>query len=207
MCLATVGPKLVAPNATNTPRQACDAREGTPVAVAEVILVRPAAVHHGPNDPAFEQVYRSSYPTLVGQLFLLTTNRAEAEDVVQEAFARLWAKWRELHTYDNHEAWVRRVATNLAISRWRRHSRQINYQEPPFQQAVQNPSLSDLIHALRGVSVKHRQALLLHHVIGLSVAEVASEMSAKPGTVKSWLSRGRAELERQLHYQEAADND
>lgn len=169
--------------------------------------MRPAAVHDSPNDPAFEQVYRSSYPTLVGQLFLLTTNRAEAEDVVQEAFARLWANWRELHGYDNHEAWVRRVATNLAVSRWRRHSRQTSYEEPPVQRAVHNSSLSDLTHALRGISMKHRQALLLHHVIGLSVAEVASEMSAKPGTVKSWLSRGRAELERQLHYQEAAGND
>jgi DNA-directed RNA polymerase specialized sigma24 family protein len=77
----------------------------------------------------------------------------------------------------------------------------------PVLWAVHNSSLSDLTHALRGISMKHRQALLLHHVIGLSVAEVASEMSAKPGTVKSWLSRGRAELERQLHYQEAAGND
>ena len=169
--------------------------------------MRRAAVYRSPNDPAFEQVYRSSYPTLVGQLFVLTTNRAEAEDVVQEAFARLWANWRELYTYDNHEAWVRRVATNLAISRWRRHSRQTSYQEPALPPADPSSSLSDLTHALRSVSVKHRQALLLHHVIGLSVAEVASEMSAKPGTVKSWLSRGRAELERQLHYQEAAGND
>lgn len=169
--------------------------------------MRPAAVHHSPNDPAFEQVYRSSYPTLVGQLFLLTTNRAEAEDVVQEAFARLWANWRELDSYDNHEAWVRRVAMNLAISRWRRHSRQTSYEEAAVPPAAHNSSLSGLTHALRRVSVKHRQALLLHHVIGLSVAEVASEMSAKPGTVKSWLSRGRAELERQLHYEEAAGND
>ena len=67
--------------------------------------MRPAAVHDSPGDPAFEQVYRSSYSTLVGQLFLLTTNRAEAEDVVQEAFARLWGNWRELRGYDNHEAW------------------------------------------------------------------------------------------------------
>lgn len=168
--------------------------------------MRPAAAHHSPNDPAFEQVYRSSYPTLVGQLFLLTTNRAEAEDVVQEAFARLWANWQELCTYDNHEAWVRRVAMNLAISRWRKHSRQTSYEEPAVPPAARS-SLSDLTHALRDVSVKHRQALLLHYVVGLSVAEVASEMSAKPGTVKSWLSRGRAELERQLHYQEAAGND
>ena len=170
--------------------------------------MRPAAAHHSPNDPAFERVYRSSYPTLVGQLFLMTTNRAEAEDVVQEAFARLWANWRELCTYDNHEAWVRRVAMNLAVSRWRKYSRQTSYKEPAVPPAAaHSSSLSDLTHALRGVSVKHRQALLLHHVIGLSVAEVASEMSAKPGTVKSWLSRGRAELQRQLHYQEAAGND
>jgi RNA polymerase sigma-70 factor, ECF subfamily len=177
------------------------------VATAEAIFMRPAAVHPSPNDTAFEQVYSTSYATLVGQLFLLTTNRAEAEEVVQEAFARLWANWRKLHAYDNHEAWVRRVATNLAISRWRRHSRQTSYAEPPLQGAALSSSPSELTHALRGVSVKHRQALLLHHVIGLSVAEVASEMSAKPGTVKSWLSRGRAELDRQLHYQEAAGND
>jgi RNA polymerase sigma-70 factor (ECF subfamily) len=88
--------------------------------VAEVIFMRRAAVHDSPGDRAFEQVYRSSYSTLVGQLFLLTTNRAEAEDVVQEAFARLWGRCRELRGYDNHEAWVRRVAMNLAISRWRR---------------------------------------------------------------------------------------
>jgi len=54
-------------------------------AATEVIFMRPAAAHRSPNDPAFEQVYRSSYPALVGQLFLMTTNRAEAEDVVQEA--------------------------------------------------------------------------------------------------------------------------
>jgi RNA polymerase sigma-70 factor, ECF subfamily len=141
--------------------------------------MRPAAVHHSPNDPAFEQVYRSSYPALVGQLFLLTTNRAEAEEVVQEAFARLWANWQELHAYDNHEAWVRRVATNLAISRWRRHSRQISYEEPAVPPAALSSSLSDLTHALRGVSVKHRQALLLHHVVGLSVAEVPSLPSCR----------------------------
>jgi RNA polymerase sigma-70 factor (ECF subfamily) len=175
--------------------------------VAEVIFMRRAAVHDSPGGPAFEQVYRSSYSALVGQLFLLTANRAEAEDVVQEAFARLWGNWRELRGYDNHEAWVRRVAMNLAISRWRRHSRQASYQEPALPAADPGSSMADLTLALRGVSLKHRQALLLHHVIGLSVAEVASEMSAKPGTVKSWLSRGRAELERQLQYQEAAGND
>src|SRR5580704_2216523 len=124
-------------------------------AVAEVIFMRRAAVHDSPGGSAFEQVYRSSYSTLVGQLFLLTADRAEAEDVVQEAFARLWGNWRELRGYDNHEAWVRRVAMNLAISRWRRHSRQASYQEPALPAADPGSSMADLTLALRGVSLKH----------------------------------------------------
>jgi len=54
------------------------------------------------------------------------------------------------------------------------------------------------------VSIKHRQALLLHHVVGLTIAEIAVEMSAREGTVKSWLSRGRSQLERLLRDREAA---
>jgi hypothetical protein len=83
--------------ATNRRPHACVVRAGVSVAVAEVIFMRPAAVHDSPGDPAFEQVYPSSYSTLVGQLFLLTTSRAEAEDVVQEAFARLWPADRTGH--------------------------------------------------------------------------------------------------------------
>lgn len=64
--------------------------------------MKPAAL---PGETSFEQVYRSCYASLVGQLFLVTANRAEAEDAVQEAFARLCAKWPDLQHYDNHEAW------------------------------------------------------------------------------------------------------
>jgi RNA polymerase sigma-70 factor (ECF subfamily) len=56
----------------------------------------------------------------------------------------------------------------------------------------------------------HRQALLLHYVVGLSVQEVADEMSTRlmpvrPGTVKSWLHRGRAELGNALSDEETED--
>jgi RNA polymerase sigma-70 factor (ECF subfamily) len=160
-----------------------------------------------PGDAAFEQVYRSCYSGLVGQVFLVTANRAEAEEAVQEAFARLWARWPELQHYDNLEAWVRRVAINVAVSRWRRNAR--NVQLNPAGDLAINPDLggTDLAGALRALPVRQRQALLLHHVVGLSVTEVAAEMSARIGTVKSWLSRGRAALERLLQDREAAAND
>jgi RNA polymerase sigma-70 factor (ECF subfamily) len=153
---------------------------------------------------AFERLFRSSYSQLVGQVFLVTTNRAEAEEAVQEAFARLWTRWRQLRGCDNPEAWLRRVAINVAISRWRKHSRQVSLRESTAPVVQLDSSMVELAAALRGVSVKHRRALLLHYVVGLTIAEIAAEMSAREGTVKSWLSRGRGQLERLLRDREAA---
>jgi RNA polymerase sigma-70 factor (ECF subfamily) len=61
----------------------------------------------------------------------------------------------------------------------------------------------DVQEALRTLPVKHRHALLLHHVVGLSVAEVAREMGAPEGTVKSWLFRGREAVQRSIGVGEA----
>jgi RNA polymerase sigma-70 factor (ECF subfamily) len=150
----------------------------------------------------FEDIYRESYPRLVGQLFVVTTSRAEAEEVVQEAFARLWAQWARVREYENIEAWVRRVALNFAISRWRRATR--HEQLLDVTSTHDDPAESELavLLALRRLPIKQRSALLLHHVVGLSVDEVANKMSAKPGTVKSWLSRGRTELDNCLREKE-----
>ena len=156
-----------------------------------------------PSAAAFEQVYRSCYARLVGQLFLVTTDRAEAEEAVQEAFTRLWAKWPELQRYDNPEAWTRHVALNIAISRWRRHKRNVQLPAAGELATRPDPDGGDLVASLAALPAKQRQALVLHHVAGLSVAEVAAEMSARPGTVKSWLSRGRAALARLVQDKEA----
>lgn len=68
----------------------------------------------------------------------------------------------------------------------------------------------DLIAGLRRLPASHRQAVLLHYVVGLSVQEVADEMSTRlvpvrPGTVKSWLHRGRRELGNALSSEEIED--
>ena len=159
-----------------------------------------------PGEVAFEQVYRSCYARLVGQLFLVTTDHAEAEEAVQEAFTRLWAQWPKLRHYDNPEAWTRRVALNIAASRWRRRTRGVQLSAAHDLAAGPGPEGSDLVVALRALPVKQRQALVLHHVAGLQVAEVAAEMSARPGTVKSWLSRGRAALARLVQDKEATSS-
>jgi RNA polymerase sigma-70 factor (ECF subfamily) len=50
----------------------------------------------------------------------LTGNPTEAQDLVQEAYARAWQRWRRLVGYDDQEAWLRLVVTRLATDRWRR---------------------------------------------------------------------------------------
>src|SRR5215211_9521747 len=62
----------------------------------------------------FAAFYASSYRRLLGQLFAVTGDLAEAENVLQEAYARAFARWSRVGDYDLPEAWVRRVAINLA---------------------------------------------------------------------------------------------
>ncbi|MGH9016344.1 MAG: SigE family RNA polymerase sigma factor [Acidimicrobiales bacterium] len=151
----------------------------------------------------FTELYCSSYARLVGQVTVVTADVGAAEDAVQEAFGRLWTRWDVVSTYDRPEAWVRRVAVNVAISRWRRlrRFRPLGDTDRPAVDAETGID-GDIGAALRRLPVRQRQALLLHHVVGLPVAEVAREMGVAPGTVKSWLFRGRQALHGALSIEE-----
>jgi len=73
---------------------------------------------------SFEEFYGGAVGRLVGQLFPVTGDLHEAEEVVQEAFTRAATRWSRLRDYDVPEAWVRRVAMNLAADRARSLRRQ-----------------------------------------------------------------------------------
>ena len=165
---------------------------------------------------AYSECYKRSYSVVVGQVFLVTTDRGAAEEATQEAFARLWSRWSQVSRYENPEAWVRRVALNVAMKRWRRGRRGDQLAQNAYadtglvSEVATTGDRLDLIAGLRRLPASHRQALLLHHVVGLSVQEVADEMSTRlvsvrPGTVKSWLYRGRAQLGNALSSQEIED--
>jgi RNA polymerase sigma-70 factor (ECF subfamily) len=141
--------------------------------------------------------YDEVFVRLVGQLRLVTGSVSDAEELVQDAFVRLVPRWSTVSTYDDPEAWVRRVAMRLAVSRWRRGqvaargllrlAEREDVTEPDGGEV-------DLARALAGLPVGQRQVLVLHHVVGLPVDLVAAELGIAPGTVKSRLSRGRAAL-------------
>jgi RNA polymerase sigma-70 factor (ECF subfamily) len=143
------------------------------------------------------ELYDASYRRLVGQLTAVTGSREEAEDVVQEAFARALLHARDLAHLENPEAWLRTVAVNHARSRWRRLRRFAGLLPDLVQDAPAETDTAagvDLLVALRSLPVGQREAIALHHLAGLPVHEVAATLHVPTGTVKARLARGRAAL-------------
>jgi RNA polymerase sigma-70 factor (ECF subfamily) len=146
----------------------------------------------------FDELYRTSRDRLIVQIAAMSGDASEAKDFVQEAFIRAWAKWDHISTYDNPEAWIRRVAYHLAIGRWRRSRRVVLRPNVHHEHFEMPGEQAGVIDALQRIPASERRAIVLHHVCGLSVEEAAAELSAPVGTLKSWLVRGRAHLASQL---------
>ncbi len=148
----------------------------------------------------FDEFYAAAFPMLRSQLFAYLGDRAEAQDVVQEAFCRAFSKWKTISTYEDPMSWVRRVAWNVATSRFRRRRTALNFLHHQREEHAEGPSPDRmaLVAALAKIPVQLRKAVVMHYIGELSVAEIAAQEDVAEGTVKSWLSRGRAALGEQL---------
>jgi RNA polymerase sigma-70 factor, ECF subfamily len=151
----------------------------------------------------FEELYTSAFGRLVGELFLITGDLHEAEEVVQEAFTRAAGRWQRLRDYDLPELWVRRVAINLATDDRRRVRRRLAVlaRLDADTDAVVPPISEDglaVTAALATLPRRQRQVVVLHYLFDLPVQEVARELAVPVGTVKSRLARARSALAAQL---------
>jgi RNA polymerase sigma-70 factor (sigma-E family) len=160
----------------------------------------PTAVPEDP--PSFDEVYAAHYADLTIQLYAYFGDRQEAQDVVQEAFCRALSRWSSVSGYDDPVAWVRRVAWNLAVSRWRRARTALSHlrRQRPVEPTVDGPSTArmELFAALAELPDRQRRAVVLHYLADLPVGEIAQREGVAEGTVKSWLHRGRAALAARL---------
>ncbi|MBB5873617.1 RNA polymerase sigma-70 factor (ECF subfamily) [Allocatelliglobosispora scoriae] len=155
----------------------------------------------------FDELYAAHYGDLTVQLYVYFGDRQEAQDVVQEAFCRALQRWRQVSTYDDPVAWVRRVAWNLATSGWRRRRTALNFlrrQRDEPSVAGPGPDRVALVAALATLPPAQRRAMVMHYLGDMSVAEIAERESVSSNTVKSWLHRGRtalaAHFESEVHH-------
>lgn len=148
----------------------------------------------------FDVMYASNFERLVVQLYAYTGDMASAQDLVQDAFARALPRWDKLSTYDDPVAWVRRVAWNLATSRWRQLRRFGKFAKTYRQETAEEPSPDRVAIdvALRELPERQRRAVIMYYLADMSIAEIAEHEKTAPGTVKSWLHRARAGLATRL---------
>jgi RNA polymerase sigma-70 factor, ECF subfamily len=154
-----------------------------------------------PANDEFEVFYVATFRRLVGQLFVVTGDLAEAEDVVQEAFARGATRWGSLRDYHVPEAWVRRVALNLAANGLRRRRTRLIAllrMGPPAPVPEVSEEAVAVARALQALPITQRQVIVLHHLLDLPLEQVAIDLQVPVGTVKSRLDRARRTLSRHL---------
>ncbi|MER5851939.1 SigE family RNA polymerase sigma factor [Streptomyces sp. NPDC002012] len=153
------------------------------------------------TEAEFDAFYAATAKRLVATVYAMTGDLAEAEDAVQEAYARAWQRWGRLTREGDPLPWVRTVASRLAISTWRRTRNRFraHLRHGP---APDLPGLSEdrvaLVTALRELSVDQRRAVVLHHLLDLPVEDVARETGSSSGAVRTRLSRARKLLGKRL---------
>jgi RNA polymerase sigma-70 factor (ECF subfamily) len=148
----------------------------------------------------------------------LAGSREEAEDLMQEAYARAFRSWRSYTPGTNLRAWLLRILTNLNIDRGRKKQRTPDTQPleegdyflynkleesnngPPQdeERVVERLSQDDVVSALSAVPHDFRDVVVLVDIGDFTYADAAQILDIPIGTVMSRLHRGRRILKREL---------
>ncbi len=138
---------------------------------------------------AFEEFYRAEYLAMVRLAFGLLDTPEAAEEITQDAFAKVFERWSRLQ---NPGGYLRTAVVNGARSELRK--REVRRRIRPGR-AQQVPAEQDyLLDALEQLPTRRKTALVLRYYGDLSEREIAETMGIRPGTVKSLLSGGLAQL-------------
>ena len=153
---------------------------------------------HRERAASFEDFYEREYRAVVGLAYVLSGAAAAAEDIAQEAFIAAHRSWERISRFDQPGAWVRRVASNIAASTVRRRFAEARAlarldRREPQTEPLPEPA-EDFWRAVRALPKRQAQAVALHYLEDLPLAEVAQILECAEGTVKAHLHKARAKL-------------
>jgi RNA polymerase sigma-70 factor (ECF subfamily) len=152
----------------------------------------------------FDALYRSLYPLAARTVFLVVLDRPVAQEIVHEAFSRLWQHRDQLDATSDRKSWLMRVAVNLAIDHRRGIIAALRQRAAPA--AVPDPSelalarldIRDMRAALLRLPARDRAVLALRFERELSFPEIGRILGRPEATVKTWLHRALYRLRQDL---------
>lgn len=152
------------------------------------------------QEDEFADFVRAASPRLLTSAWMLCGDPHVAEELVQEALARVYTRWRRVGS-EQPAAYARRVLVNLHTDRWRKHRREVLTDVPPEPETSHMPDSGarvdrtlDLAAALQTLPRRERECVVLRHYLDLSEKDTAATLGVSVGTVKSSTSRGLAAL-------------
>jgi RNA polymerase sigma-70 factor (sigma-E family) len=148
------------------------------------------------------ELYAAHAPDATRLAYLLTGDRALAEDLVHEAFVRLFGRFRDLRNPDAFASYLRTAVVNLARSHFRRRKVERVYLEREGRRPDPVPAEAggrqEMWDALQRLRPRQRAAIVLRYYEDLTEAQAAEILGCAVGTVKSLVSRGIDRLREEL---------
>ena len=137
----------------------------------------------------FEALYADEVDAMARLAFLMVGSEEQAEELVHDAFARLYERWDRV---DNPGGYLRTCVVNACRDRLRRRS--VERRHPTASPTAETSATDDLADVLAALPYKQRAAVVLRYYEDRSEADIAELLGVRPGTVKSLLHRGLASL-------------
>ena len=151
----------------------------------------------------FDRLYRNTYQRIFATLMIILRDRAAAEDATQEAYLRAFKGWSHWKQDAPAEAWMHRIALNVAFTHRRRERlhevgellRRLGRPRPPDPSEVTQP---DLVRELKALPPKQAAAIILRHLHGYTNREIGAAVNVPERTVASRLAAAKARLRTRL---------
>ncbi len=161
------------------------------------------------EEAAFEQILDKYHKAIVNFIYKIVNNRAEAEELAQDVFLRIY---RARHSYEpraRFSAWLYRIATNVGLKAAGRNRRspfgfgpneitrkeEVRAREPDAEQKLVESEMGKVIRQIiRGLPKNEKIAIILRRYEGLSYKEIADVMNCTEPAVKTYIHRGKLRL-------------
>lgn len=145
-------------------------------------------------DPDYTWFFREEFPAVVRTVALVLHDVSRAEEIAQEAFIELLARWKRISRYDRPDAWVRRVAVRLAVRTLRRDRLRQKLERSTEAPTRFAPLDIDVVRAVAVLPSSQRAAVVLYYFEDRPVSEVAEILGCSQPTARVHLHRARKRL-------------
>jgi RNA polymerase sigma-70 factor (sigma-E family) len=150
------------------------------------------AIGVGQRTTRFEALYARHAPEVAHLAYLLTGSVRDAEDLMQEAFMKLYERFGDLRNPESARAYLMRAVTNSAKNHYRRTTTRKRHDSPITEPVIDAPPLEEreaLTRALRELPYRQQVAVVLRYCVDLSEQQTAEVMGTSGKAVKSLITR------------------